>query len=180
MNLMKNLLFIFLLLSAQTMAQSDANACKTHTNRINQKRPTAYVTFERLGEKESNGERHIILRLHNNTSENLFVRTQGDETGDDLKVSYEVRWIPGTEASHVSAKLPLGTTLLHKSTVQRIGCGESLMFSVPESHLLTDFAVFVFFSYEREFLGSIGGDFSIVHQAPFWSTWLPKELMIKP
>ncbi|MBK7706111.1 MAG: hypothetical protein IPJ30_10100 [Acidobacteria bacterium] len=73
------------------------------------------------------------------------------------------------------SELPIGYRIAKNSTIRAIESGKSIFFSVPKQNLADGLAVLVSFSYEWELLGESGGDLSIQHQAPFWSTDLPAE-----
>jgi hypothetical protein len=141
-------------------------------------KPSSFITFERYDRRtyvrEGESDEGIFLRLHNNTKWNIYLVTNGvDDQNKDHLVSYEVRSIPGLEWKQL--EIPLGTRINHMARIQKVKSGGSLLFSVMKEHLSSGLAIFVYFSYEWEFHGDTAGDFSISHQAPFWSTNLPRE-----
>ncbi|MFN6963650.1 MAG: hypothetical protein ACK4S4_07785 [Pyrinomonadaceae bacterium] len=144
---------------------------------MDSKKPSVFITFERFWERTSNEEsnKEIWLRLHNNTKWNLFVKAIGqDKENSVYGLTYEVQRVRNPEVNK-NIDVPVGRRQAHVGSIHRIESGKSILFSVPKQHLTAGLAVFVSFSYEWEVLGKFGGDLSILHQAPFWSTDLPPE-----
>lgn len=180
---MKTVIFfgLSLILSIHSFGQVRGGALDTTRDCIlDATKPSSYITFERFDRRTyvrvGESDEGIFLRFHNNTKWNLFLVTRGvDDPKMDHLVSYDVRWIPGMEWKQKQAMLPIGTQISHFARIQKVKSGGSLLFSVIKGHLSDGLAIFVSFSYEWEYNGDTGGDLSISHQAPFWSSSLPDE-----
>lgn len=145
---------------------------------LDSRKPSAFITFEKYGDRsdvrEGENKQGVFLRLRNNSRFKVYLNANGaEDLNADHRVSYEVRGIPGSDLSGMEKKLPIGTLLFHKTRVRELEGGQSIVFSVPIDHLAEGFGIFVNFSYEWELGGQMAGDFSIIHQAQFWSTQLP-------
>jgi len=185
---MKNLIsfLIILLFITCCLAQSN-NKANSEDNkiRLNLRKPSAFITFEKYGNRtpirQGESEERIWLRFHNNTKWKMSLRVLGpcidakDENQQEWQVSYEVRIIPGYEWAMKETEIPSGYRITHKATLRFLASGQSLLFSVPKENLVKGLSIFVNFSYEWEINGDAGGDLSIVHEAPFWSTDLPEK-----
>lgn len=148
--------------------------------RLNQSKPSVYLSFEKFGRRlplyPGEGSEGVWLRLHNNSKWKIYVKTFGvSKEYGDVGLFYQVEKLPGMEWKVKESELPSGYSVTHHSSVRTIDSGASALFSVPREHLAEGLIVVVNFSYEWEFAGGIGGDLSIFHQAPFWSTELPKQ-----
>lgn len=181
---MKPILYLTLILGALVVSSLAQSNSKTGNSSIeillNKRKPSAFITFEKFSkrtpEREGESSDGIWLRFHNNTKWKLYLKTLGAKNGkDEHNVSYEVRRIPGLEWQRKESELPIGYRITHKATIRAIESGKSILFSIPKENLADGLAVFVGFSYEWELLGNSGGNFSILHEARFWSTDLPSE-----
>ncbi|GIU83221.1 MAG: hypothetical protein KatS3mg006_2285 [Pyrinomonadaceae bacterium] len=148
--------------------------------RLDPKKPSVFITFERFGERtplrQDENNEGVWLRIHNNTKWKIYLKAYGaDNERNEYQVSYEVRRIPGLEWKRKESELPLGYRIIKNYRIRAIEPGKSIVFSVPKQNLADGLAIFVGFSYEWELFGESGGDLSIQHQAPFWSTDLPDE-----
>jgi hypothetical protein len=181
---MKNLFVLLLILLS--FSNCLPQKASTESVRLDPKRPSAYVTFDHRGkrspERDGESEDRIWLRFHNNTRWVLALRVLGMKAGSDLQkeerlrewqVSFDVRPIPGMAVKNTD--IPIGYRITHKATLRLLDSGQSLLFSVPAECLDRNLAIFVGFSYDWEMNGDIGGDLSIVHEAPFWSSDLPDQ-----
>lgn len=117
--------------------------------RLNKKRPTVYLTYERSGVRPPlfNGEsnKRIWLRLHNNTKWKLVLRVNGvpDSSYGDAIVFYEV------ERTEGSGFTPIGYSS-HVASIIKLKGGNSLVFSLPQEHLEKGLAIRVRYNYEWE------------------------------
>jgi len=158
--------------SAQTNGKAND---LTKDIRLNQKKPSVFITFERYGERfptrEDENAEGIWLRIHNNSRWKIYLKSYGaDNEDDEYQVSYEIQKIPGLEWKTKGIDPPIGYRITNAARVRAIESGKSILFNVPKENLADGLSVLVNFSYEWELLGESAGDNSIKHQAPFWST----------
>lgn len=177
---MNNFFCILFILGLSTLCFGQLRPNDKCERLLNKSKPSAYISFERYGlrsdVREGEQKERIFLRIHNNSNSTIYLTTDGAEDPEaDHRVSYEVRWIAGMENRQSERPLPIGTRLSHKKRVQEISGGETFVFSIPRDHLSDGWAIFVSFSYEWELLGKTGGDLSISHELPFWSSNLPSR-----
>lgn len=173
---------IMLFFSLYCLAQSSNEAInKDGSVRLDLTKPSAYITFEKFGERkpQSQGESNqgVWLRFHNNTKWNLNVNTLGctKEYGDCI-VFHKVQRLPNYEDKIKNSDVPTGYRMAHMASVWTIESGKSLLFSVPKEHLAKGLFILVDFNYDWEQSGNTGGgDLTIVHKASFFSWKLPSE-----
>lgn len=154
------------------------NTATDNEFRLNSKRPSAYITFERFGERaeEWDGKRDgVFLRFHNNTRWDLTLATLGCKSIDEeCLVFYEVLRNDTTDPAK-KCDVPFGRQR-HKSTIKLIPSGKSVLFSVPKDHLLDSRYITIEFGYGWEKFGDTGGGtLEIIHRATFLSSDLPSS-----
>ena len=176
---MKFLCVIFLTLSFSLSCLSQTNT-KQENFRLIQTKPSAYITFEKFGIRkpryEGESQEGIWFSFHNNTKWNLTVKTLAClNIQEECLVFYEIERMYGDKSEIEESAVPTGYRIAHISSVKTIPSGDSLLFSIPREHLAEGLFIVVEFSYEWESSGSSGGDSSIFHTVPFYSTDLPKK-----
>jgi hypothetical protein len=180
MRILLSFTLIFFLLGG-CFAQSDDKLKKNCDGiLLDTRKPSAFITFERFEKRQTNADgesdKGILLRFHNNSRWNIYLKTYGaDNENDQYKVSYEVLRIPGLELENKDLELPIGTRITNNAKIRVVKSGKTILFDIPKQHLTKGFSIQVLFSYEWEISGRSGGDYSIMHRASFWSTELPDE-----
>ena len=139
--------------------------------RLLQEKPSVYMEFVRDGHRDPlyNGESDsgVWLRLHNNTKWSIVLQMNGYPSEDygDAAVIYDV--------------LSEGQTKIdgrcHVCSVNPLGSGRSLVFSVPAEHLSKRGGVRVKFSYDWEDSHKVTAGLEPEHWVYFYTSQLPKN-----
>ena len=167
---MKLVVVVLLCLVCQEGFSTHRNAKGQLNIRLQKDKPTVYMEFVREGHRPAlaNGEsdKGIWLRLHNNTKWSIVMNMHGVPSQDygDATLIYDV--------------LSEGETIIegscHVCSVNSLGSGRSLLFSVPAEHLSRAGAIRVKFSYAWEDSNKVTAGQEPEHYVNFYSTQLPK------
>lgn len=159
-------------------------------------KPTVYITFERAGRREplknSESNKGIWLRLHNNSRWAIFFSTFGvpDALGE-AGIFYEVeamgrpevyrdasdtsRAEEPQEQDKATMELPIGYRVSHLYSTTRLLSGESIVFSVPREHLAKRLAIRVAFYYEWQDEDEVFAGREPQSYVHFFSSRLPQK-----
>jgi hypothetical protein len=138
--------------------------------RIMRDKPSVYITFERVGQLKSpdvgDGNERVWLRLHNNTRWPLMLDMSAVPSGEygDAGLFYE-NLLGGEIILRVQC---------HVCTLNSLGSGKSLLFSIPQTDLAKERAIRVKFSYGWEDRNDVAGGREAVHHVYFDSSNLPQ------
>ncbi|MCY7348219.1 MAG: hypothetical protein LH614_18660 [Pyrinomonadaceae bacterium] len=168
-------IFALLFFFATCTAQVKDNSEQQKSIRSIQTRPSAYITFERFVVVKprylSESENQILLRFHNNSVWNITVSVNGCRPEQEQCLAfYEVRRLPSYKDKIKESEMPSGYGAgLHVSSERTVKSGSSFLFTVSKESLAEGLYIGVEFGYDWE------ANSSIIHQATFYSSDLPKE-----
>jgi hypothetical protein len=117
--------------------------------RLNPKKPTVYITYQRMGPREplfeGESKKGVWLRLHNNTRWKLVLRTGGvpNRSYGDAGLFYEIERTEGSGLTPIASQN-------HVASVIQLKPGGSLVFSLPLEHLGKGLAIHLRYNYEWE------------------------------
>ena len=135
MNRITTLIFIVLCIFTN---HNNAQKSKNVSVKINETKPSVYITYNHKGTREAlfegESKNRIWLKLHNNTKLNIFfcefsVSKEYGETG----VFYNVERVSSIQEK--DKKIPLGYGQIDTCDVFTLSAGKSVLFSLPSEHL---------------------------------------------
>lgn len=144
--------------------------------RVNKKKPSVYISFERKGKRPplfaGESSEGIWLRLHNNTKWNILIAAFGiadikGETG----VYYELESTSIDQNDNLDP--PVGYAVGHLSSYTIIKSAKSILFSVPREHLPKNIKLKIEISYDWENLDDVMADREPKHFVYFYSSKIP-------
>jgi hypothetical protein len=136
----KIIALIFIILSILPY-QANAQKSKSISIKINQTKPSVYITYDRRGKLkplfQGESENRIWLKMHNNTKLNIFfcAFSVSKEYGE-IGLYHTVKRI-----SLFNKEMPLGYGQSDACDVSTLGAGKSVLFSLPSEHLDKDLAI---------------------------------------
>jgi hypothetical protein len=139
--------------------------------RIKKDRPAVYLTFERIGRVKvpevGEGYDRIWLRFHNNTRWPIMLEMADVTPGEygDAELFYDV--LSGNEV--------IVRRQCHACTLNALGSGRSMTFSVPDGNLAKGRTIRVRFSFSWEDQNDVYGGREAVHYVCFDAAKLPQS-----
>ncbi|HKP83800.1 MAG TPA: hypothetical protein VJT69_17425 [Pyrinomonadaceae bacterium] len=153
-------------IQAQTTARTQANI------RIMKDKPSVYITFERVGQLKApdpgDEKERVWLRLHNNTRWPIMLDMSAVPSGEygDAGLFYE-EVLKGEVTFRMQC---------HVCTLNSLGPGKSLLFSIPQAGLAKERAIRVRFSYSWEDQNDVAGGRETEHYVYFHAEKLPQSV----
>lgn len=138
--------------------------------RIERKRPSVYITFERAGQLKSpdpgDEKERVWLRLHNNTRWPLMLDMSAVPSAEygDAGLFYD----------ELSKGEVIFRMQCHVCTLNSLGPRRSLVFSIPRTDLAKEGAIRVKFSYSWEDQNDVAGGREVEHHVYFNGSQLPQ------
>jgi hypothetical protein len=132
--------------------------------RVNQNKPSVYITLEKCVNNSENSNQLVLLRLQNNTRWQISLRGNSEDKNTNI---FDVPYIVRIPLNQESDSLFVGKRQNKLGVIWRIESGKSLLFDVKKEHIAEGKLIMVNFSFEWESAGLSGGDNSIFHQALF-------------
>ena len=137
--------------------------------------PSVYIDFERAGILRSPGERvgeeRVWLRLHNNTRWPIMI-----DMGDVPSKEYGEAEIFYDLLS--GGQLIFPGQCIDVCTLNKVGTGKSLEFSLPREDLADGRTIRISFSYSRENQNDVSGGREVEHYVYFRSSQLPHRVQL--
>lgn len=174
---MKGLVFLILILLSVVIlhGQQRASADLKSDVRVNMKMPSVYITFERAGQLKSpepgDDRERVWLRLNNNTKWSLLLEMSAapsEEYGD-----------AGLFYDELAKGEVVFRNQCHVCSINSLGPGKSLLFSLPRTVLAEERGIRVRFSYGWEDQNDVAGGREAEHHVYFDAARLPQKLQKK-
>lgn len=170
---MKSLLSvsIFLLISVGLLSQQGMSTVLQKDVRIERSKPGVYIAFERVGQLKSpnagDEKDRVWLRLHNNTRWPLILEMSAAPSVEygDAGLFYES--LSGAEV--------IFRIQCHVCTLNSLGSGKSLLFSIPGKELTKERMMRVKFSYGWEDPNDVVAGREATHFVYFDGSNLPQS-----
>lgn len=129
---MKFLLATILILSFSLPFFSQVSG-QTDNFRLVKTKPSAYISFEKFGMRkpryQSESDKGIWMRFHNNTKWNLTVNTLAcRDIQEECLLFYEVARMTNVELKISESEIPIGYRMAHVSSEQTVPFGTNCSF----------------------------------------------------
>lgn len=160
---------MLILSSIDFHAQQQMTTTFQRNVRLERRKPSVFITFERVGQLKSpdpgDERERVWLRLHNNTKWPLMLDMSAVPSAEygDAGLFYD-----GLSKGEVIFR-----NQCHVCTLNSLGPGKSLFFSLPRSDLAKEGAIRVKFSYGWEDQNDVAGGREAEHHVYFEAAKLP-------
>jgi hypothetical protein len=140
--------------------------------RIERNKPSVYITFERIGQIKlpdpDDEKERIWLRLHNNTRWPLMLDMSAVPSAEygDAGLFYDNLSSGGEIIFRIQC---------HVCTLNSLGSGKSLLFSIPRTELPKERSIRVKFSYGWEDQNDVAGGREATHYVYFDGSQIPQS-----